>query len=51
MEWDVFGEHEAATSVDNEADWDTAETPMHVTESGGEEEMSRERCAKCQIKV
>lgn len=46
VEWDVFGENEAATSVDSEAVWDTAETSLHVTESEGQEEMSRGKMCK-----
>lgn len=46
MEWDVFGENEAATSVESEAVWDTAETSPHVTEGEGEEEMSRGEMCK-----
>lgn len=38
----MFGENEAATSDGgvSEAPWDTAETSVHITESGGEGEMT-----------
>lgn len=46
MGQDVLEENEAATSdgADSEAPWDTAETSLHITESGGAEEMSRGEC-------
>lgn len=46
MGQDVLEENEAATSdgADSEALWDTAETSLHITESGVAEEMSRGEC-------
>lgn len=47
MGQDVFGENEAATSDGgvSEAPGDTAETSLHIMESGGEKEMTRGKSA------